>query len=109
MPCRTRRWGLEVEAWGIVFLEAQACGLPVVVGDSGGAPETLAGPSRGEVWRRGEDSLAQALVRQMRRGRLTGVPSPGEGLWTWRQAAGRLAELWDQQVAPAAGIDSHER
>ena len=32
MPCRTRRFGLEPEAWGIVFLEAQACGLPVVVG-----------------------------------------------------------------------------
>jgi phosphatidyl-myo-inositol dimannoside synthase len=47
MPCRTRLLGLEPEAWGIVFLEAQACGLPVVVGDSGGAPETLVG--RGAV------------------------------------------------------------
>ena len=46
MPCRTRLLGLEPEAWGIVFLEAQACGLPVVVGDSGGAPETLLGRGR---------------------------------------------------------------
>lgn len=41
LPCRTRRRGLEVEALGIVFLEAAAAGLPVVVGDSGGAPETV--------------------------------------------------------------------
>lgn len=39
MPCRTRRAGLEAEAFGIVVLEAAACGLPVIVGDSGGAPE----------------------------------------------------------------------
>jgi phosphatidylinositol alpha-1,6-mannosyltransferase len=39
MPCRTRRLGLEPEALGIVFLEASATGLPVVVGDSGGAPD----------------------------------------------------------------------
>jgi phosphatidyl-myo-inositol dimannoside synthase len=41
MPCRTRLGGLEPEALGIVFLEAQACASPVLVGDSGGAPETV--------------------------------------------------------------------
>jgi phosphatidylinositol alpha-1,6-mannosyltransferase len=41
MPCRTRGGGLDVEALGIVFLEASACGLPVVVGNSGGSPETV--------------------------------------------------------------------
>ncbi|HSJ51442.1 MAG TPA: glycosyltransferase family 4 protein [Actinomycetota bacterium] len=41
MPCRTRLGGLEVEGWGNVFIEAAACGLPVVVGDSGGARESL--------------------------------------------------------------------
>jgi ribosomal protein L40E len=38
MPCRSRLGGLEVEGWGNVFIEAAACGRPVVVGDSGGAP-----------------------------------------------------------------------
>jgi len=41
MPCRTRAAGLEVEGWGNVFVEAAACGRPIVVGDSGGARETL--------------------------------------------------------------------
>ncbi len=41
MPCRTRGWGLDVEGLGIVFLEASASGVPVVAGDSGGAPETV--------------------------------------------------------------------
>lgn len=41
MPCRSRKLGLEVEGLGIVFLEAQASGLPVLVGDSGGAPDAL--------------------------------------------------------------------
>ncbi len=42
MPCRSVRLGLEVEAFGIVYLEAAACGLPVVAGRSGGAPEVAA-------------------------------------------------------------------
>jgi phosphatidylinositol alpha-1,6-mannosyltransferase len=41
MPCRTRKGGFEVEGWGNVFIEAAACGRPVVAGDSGGAREAL--------------------------------------------------------------------
>lgn len=41
MPCRSRLGGLEVEGWGNVFIEAAACGRPVIVGDSGGAREAL--------------------------------------------------------------------
>lgn len=41
MPCRSRLGGLEVEGWGNVFVEASACGKPIVVGDSGGARETV--------------------------------------------------------------------
>ena len=41
MPCRSRWAGLEVEGLGIVYLEAAASGLPVLAGDSGGAPETV--------------------------------------------------------------------
>jgi phosphatidylinositol alpha-1,6-mannosyltransferase len=41
MPCRTRKVGLEVEAFGIVFLEAAGIGLVVVAGDSGGAPDAV--------------------------------------------------------------------
>jgi phosphatidylinositol alpha-1,6-mannosyltransferase len=41
MPCRTRKLGLEVEAFGSVFLQASAVGRPCVAGDSGGAPEAV--------------------------------------------------------------------
>ncbi|MDY5784626.1 glycosyltransferase family 4 protein [Corynebacterium sp.] len=41
MPARTRGGGLDVEGLGIVYLEAQACAVPVVAGDSGGAPEAV--------------------------------------------------------------------
>jgi phosphatidylinositol alpha-1,6-mannosyltransferase len=41
LPCRTRGGGLDVEGLGIVLLEASAAGVPVVAGDSGGAPETV--------------------------------------------------------------------
>jgi phosphatidylinositol alpha-1,6-mannosyltransferase len=41
MPSRSRLAGLEVEGLGIVYLEASACGLAVLGGNSGGAPDAV--------------------------------------------------------------------
>lgn len=41
MPSRSRLAGLEVEGLGIVYLEASACGLAVIGGKSGGAPDAV--------------------------------------------------------------------
>ncbi len=91
MPCRTRLAGLEPEAWGIVSLEAQACGLPVVLGDAGGAPETLTSSEAGQVWHAADD-LAEVLATWLaRRDRPVRAAAPA---WTWDGAAQRLDELW---------------
>ena len=60
MPCRSRWFGLEVEGFGLVFLEAAAAGLPVVAGDSGGAPETVVPGATGFV-AADDDALVDAL------------------------------------------------
>jgi phosphatidylinositol alpha-1,6-mannosyltransferase len=79
LPCRTRRFGLEPEAYGIAFLEAAASGLPIIVGDSGGAPETLKPGTRGRVVDPHEaEGLAMCLVETISasadRRRLLGRP-----------------------------------
>lgn len=58
MPCRTRRGGLDVEGLGIVYLEASATGLPVVAGDSGGAPDAVLDGETGWVVRGAPAALA---------------------------------------------------
>ncbi|MBU6461262.1 glycosyltransferase family 4 protein [Bradyrhizobium sp.] len=64
MPCRTRRAGLDVEGLGIVFLEAAASGLPVIAGDSGGAPDAvLEGETGFVVSGRDLQGLADRLKR----------------------------------------------
>jgi phosphatidylinositol alpha-1,6-mannosyltransferase len=63
MPCRTRKWGLEVEAFGAVFLQASAVGRPCVAGDSGGAPEAVLHGETGLVVDGHEvDEVADALL-----------------------------------------------
>jgi phosphatidylinositol alpha-1,6-mannosyltransferase len=65
MLCRNRWGGLEQEGFGIVFLEAAACGVPQVAGDSGGAAEAVDDGVTGVVVRRPDDprEVAAAFER----------------------------------------------
>jgi phosphatidylinositol alpha-1,6-mannosyltransferase len=49
MCCRERWLGLEVEGFGIVFVEAAACGVPAVAGRSGGSHEAVVDGETGFV------------------------------------------------------------
>ena len=97
MPCRTRVGGLEVEGWGNVFIEAAACGRPVVVGDSGGARESLVPGETGLlVDGSDEGEVAEALVSLLRdRPRAEAMGRAGrarvERSFTWPRAAEQLA------------------
>ena len=99
MPCRTRRKGMDVEGLGMVFLEASACGLPVVAGDSGGAPEAVREGETGYVvGGRDREALAERLIRLLRdpdlRARLGAAGRTWtERQWTWDALAAQLTDL----------------
>ncbi len=61
MLCRNRWGGLEQEGFGIVFVEAAACGVPQVAGDSGGAAEAVADGETGLVVR-DPDDVSEAVA-----------------------------------------------
>ncbi|MFB8139505.1 glycosyltransferase family 4 protein [Streptomyces parvus] len=99
MPCRTRRRGLEVEGLGIVFLEAAAAGLPVLVGDSGGAPDTVRDGETGYlVDGRDTAAVADRLVALLRdRAAAAAMGEKGRAwvreAWGWESAYETLAGL----------------
>ncbi|MER7668872.1 glycosyltransferase family 4 protein [Kitasatospora sp. NPDC096128] len=99
MPCRTRRGGLDVEGLGIVYLEASATGLPVVAGDSGGAPDAVLEGETGYVVPGGSaEASAERIVRLLRdeelRRRLGEAGRRWvERSWRWDLLAGRLTSL----------------
>ncbi len=65
MLCRSRWAGLEQEGFGIVFLEAAACGVAQVAGRSGGSAEAVVDGETGEVVARPDDpaTAAAAIAR----------------------------------------------
>jgi phosphatidylinositol alpha-1,6-mannosyltransferase len=99
MPCRTRGAGLDVEGLGIVYLEASAMGVPVVAGDSGGAPESVLDGTTGLVvdgWDVGSITAAVGNLladpdRAAEMGRAGREWVVAE--WQWRTKAQRLSQL----------------
>jgi len=99
MPCRTRRAGLDVEGLGLVYLEASATGLPVIGGDSGGAPDAiLPGETGYVVGGRDEAALTHRLVSLL--SDPEGAAAMGDkGFawvdreWRWDLVGARLAEI----------------
>jgi len=99
MPCRTRNVGLDVEGLGIVYLEASAVGLPVVAGDSGGAPEAVREGETGFVVPgRDLEKLTDRLVTLLKDPALARKMGAAgrewvQSAWTWESQATRLRDL----------------
>ena len=99
MPCRTRNAGWDVEGLGIVYLEASACGLPVVAGNSGGAPDAVLNGQTGIVVDgRGQSEIVGAIA-QLLTNRALASQMGGAGRvwveqkWTWDHSYRKLREL----------------
>jgi phosphatidylinositol alpha-1,6-mannosyltransferase len=99
MPCRTRRAGLDVEGLGMVFLEAAACGRPVIAGTSGGAPEAVDDGVTGHVVDpRSPAAVARAiagLLDDPARARAMGAAGRAwvEREWSWTTIGQTFADL----------------
>ena len=104
MPARTRGKGLDVEGLGLVYLEAAATGLPVVAGNSGGAPETVLDEMTGHVVDgRDAGQLVETLAPLLNDpGRAKKMGAAGRAWvsehWQWDLLAQRLTRL----LTPAA-------
>ena len=99
MPSRSRLAGLEVEGLGIVYLEASACGLPVIAGDSGGAPDAvLEGETGLVVDGKSKADVAAAVIELLQdadRSKAMGIRGREWIIqeWRWDIWASRFAQL----------------
>lgn len=98
MPARTRGGGLDVEGLGIVYLEAQACGVPVIAGTSGGAPETVTSATGLVVEGSDVDKLSELLIElfddPIRRAAMGAAGRAHvEAEWSWEIMGERLTDI----------------
>ena len=107
MPCRSRWGGLEVEGYGIVFLEAAATGLPVVAGRSGGAAEAVIHGETGFVVEGTDDAAVVDAIVTLLRDRATASAMGARGReravagYDWRTIARRLGVMLNDVVEDA--------
>ncbi|GGN03540.1 phosphatidylinositol alpha-1,6-mannosyltransferase [Actinoplanes campanulatus] len=99
MPCRTRAAGLDVEGLGIVYLEASATGLPVVGGDSGGAPDAVREGETGYVVGGTDVPAIAARVAELL-GDPVRAKAMGEAGRAWVEREWR----WEKQAARLTGL-----
>jgi len=99
MPCRTRRRGLDVEGLGIVYLEASAAGLPVIGGDSGGAPEAILAGESGYVVPGGDVTALAGRLTELLADPAAAAAMGEKGMawvqreWRWDLVAARLQRI----------------
>jgi phosphatidylinositol alpha-1,6-mannosyltransferase len=99
MPSRDRLFGLEVEGLGIVYLEASACHLPVIVGRSGGATDALLEGVTGiSVNGRDTKEIAGAVVKLLGNKKLAEEMGKSgrkwiESEWSWSIWSKRFSNL----------------
>lgn len=91
MVCRDQWGGLEKEGFGIVFLEAAACGVPQVAGRSGGSADAVEHGVSGLVV---DDPRDTAVVA----GALRRVLDPDTNAAMGAAARRRAVELFDYEV-----------
>src|ERR1043166_4823531 len=77
-----RAVGKDIEGFGMVLLEAQACGKPVVAGDSGGTAETMLIPDTGRIVPCDEPSKLAVLVTELLTDR-DGLKRMGQAARSW--------------------------
>ena len=103
MLCRNRWGGLEQEGFGIVFLEAAACGVAQVAGDSGGAADAVVDGTTGVVIREPRD--AEAAARAI--GALLDDPATRDAMG--RAARHRVEASFTWEHLAAALVDPLDR
>ena len=102
MPSRSRFFGLEVEGLGIVYLEASACGLPVIAGASGGAPDAvIAGETGLVVDGNNLEEIAQSCINLLKSRELRDQMGKNGRAWVidnWRW------EIWSNKFNKLLGF-----
>jgi phosphatidylinositol alpha-1,6-mannosyltransferase len=111
MPSRDRLEQADVEGFGLVYLEANACGKPAIGGRAGGVPDAIVHGKTGLLVDPGDvDDLSRAIVTLLGNPGLAATMGR-QGLervrasFTWIQVAKRVREALAAAANPASGCE----